>query len=202
MLNPEQRAWKRRSFLLCILYFVAGYFLCGWLVSTRIPIVLPLFAWERALPFVPEAIWGYLLPYPVMLATYWVLDDFPIYRRFAWRYVTMLSIHLICYLLLPATIDRPPVTPHSDLSVFATALYYAVDPPRNLFPSFHVALPLLCTLCTWPHRRILGTLFFCATLVVAAAVLLVKQHYAIDVLGALGTVWLAVIVHRQVQPSK
>lgn len=193
MMTSAQRQWKRRSLLLSVLYFVAGYFVCAWLVRDRVPIALPMFEWERSIPFVPEAIWSYLLPYPVVMITYWILEDFPTYRQFVWRYVAMLTVHLACFLLLPAVIERPLVTAHGDFSTIATALYFAVDPPRNLFPSFHVSLPLLCRLCTWSYHRVWSIVCCIATAVVAASVLLVKQHYAIDILGAVAVV---TAIHR------
>lgn len=185
MMTPAQRQWKRYSLLLSVLYFVAGYFLSDWLSRDRVWHVLPAFGWDRAIPFVPEAIWGYLLPYPTILLTYFLINDFARYHTFVTRYVILTTIHFLFFLIVPIQIIRPAFDATVSLSTQLTQFYYTIDPPRNLFPSLHASLPLLCAISLWRLRRMWSLAVFTLTGIIVASVLLVKQHYIIDIAASL-----------------
>ncbi len=188
MLTPRQRQWKRRWLLLSILYFVAGYTFCAWVTQHYAIYQFHIFAWELSLPFLPEAIWAYLLPYPTILLTYVLIDDVPVYRDFVSRYFLIITIHFICYLILPMEMERPHITPGVSLAANMTQWYYSIDPPRNLLPSLHISLPLLCAISLWSYRRAWSWFVFGLVGMTAISVLLIKQHYAIDIIASFALV--------------
>ncbi|MBI2342728.1 MAG: phosphatase PAP2 family protein [Deltaproteobacteria bacterium] len=178
---------RRREWLLFgVLYFVAGYYGCAWLTATRASVALHIFSWEAGLPVIPAGIYGYLLPYPAIVLTYLLIRSEVCFRYFVQNIFLVLTIHFLIFLLFPTAMNRSPVPPGHSWSLTLLRHYYTLDPPQNLFPSIHVSLPFLSTLSLWPERRWWRYVMLLATLVICVSVILIKQHYVVDVIGAIG----------------
>jgi membrane-associated phospholipid phosphatase len=81
--------------------------------------------------------------------------------------------------------------------VFYGLVLNAVDqggPLRDIFPSLHTAMPTFCALFAWRHYRRLAPLitFFAANIMVATVVL--RWHYAADVVAGLALAVTAFVV--------
>jgi membrane-associated phospholipid phosphatase len=166
-------------------YMIAGAFVA----PSRAPLHTPLDAWT---PFVPEAIWLYMPGYALCFAL--VVGLVREARR--WR-ASLLSFGAVSGLALPffvlLPIAAPRADPHAAASVSGAmvALLYAHDPAVNTFPSLHVANAVLCAGIVAGTRPRYARGAWGLALGIAVSVLLLKQHWAVDVpagaaLGALG----------------
>ncbi len=133
---------------------------------------------DAAIPVLPMAVWAYLSWYAAPLLIFWAeLWEF---RRVI---VAVLLAFLACsagWLLVPAAIERPQLAPSAALSLHALRGLYQIDPPTNLFPSFHAALaaiiartPLGPPVMRWMTRGWMVAICF--------GCVLTKQHYVLDV---------------------
>lgn len=135
-------------------------------------------ALDRALPTLPVAVWVYVSWYPAMLLL--ALAGRATVRR---AYVSLLLAFLTCslgHLLLPVAIARPAFDGSSDISDRLLTWLYAVDPPRNLFPSFHAAgAGILVAMRSRGTAG--GWLVAMWALAVCGSCVLIRQHYVVDV---------------------
>lgn len=172
---------------------VAGVFL--WIESVNGSRAIPEPAWlvtalDRSLPLVPSSVWLYVSWYatPVVLLML-PREDF---RRAS---AAVLAGFLMCavgYALLPVAIDRPSLDDREGLSAAVLGAVYAIDHPRNIFPSFHAALcATLLGVTPGPLRLRLALGGWIAAICVSCV--LTKQHYVLDVIAGLGVGAVAVI---------
>lgn len=164
-------------------YFLSSYYLTSWLVADRVAAWQPALALDRTLPFIPTAIYGYLLVFAILLLFY-ALADAAHMRRGAYLHAGLLSLHLLCFIAIPITIARPELAAGGSFTHELTRWYFLIDPPRNLFPSLHVSQPLLVSLLLWRSHRRWSLASFVGTAIIAISVVLVKQHYIMDVVAA------------------
>ena len=73
---------------------------------------------------------------------------------------------------------------------------YTMDAPVTLFPSIHCLLSWLCWrgFCKLEHPRWMNGLSLLFTLAVFASTVLVKQHYAADILGGVAVAELGLML--------
>ena len=144
-----------------------------WLVS-RVD------AW---LPFVPATVWLYASWYvaPAMLCA----AERAEFRRAAAAIVVAFAVCAVGWVWLPATMDRPRLDGVPGASAAALRLVYAIDPPRNLFPSFHAALAGVIALVPGVHGRVARGVVVAWMAAICISCVLTKQHYLLDVLGGL-----------------
>ena len=105
-------------------------------------------------------------------------------------------MHYILFLLVPVKYAlRPDLASVAGFGVDVTRFYYIIDMPYNCFPSLHVSYPTMAALVSWRHHRYSSAMFIVMTIVIAASVVFVKQHYIMDVVaGAVTAVILYSIV--------
>lgn len=88
-----------------------------------------------------------------------------------------------------------PVMPEDGPIINALVrLYYWVDMPYNCFPSLHVAYTLIGVFLLWSYKRLWSYIYLIATIIVGLSVVLVRQHYIMDVVGGVGTTTLVYLV--------
>lgn len=133
--------------------------------------------WDARIPLVPGTVWIYMSWY---LAPWRVLTAPPQeFRRVASGIALAFTFCVICYVLFPVSMVRPPIAGQS-LSEHALKFLYAHDPPWNIFPSFHAALCAVLWRYTVgsPLTKWTMTLWMAA---ICAACVLTKQHNLWDV---------------------
>lgn len=170
----------------------------GW---KHYDLTLPI---DRAVPLVPAFASVYLGCY-----IFWIVNYILIARQgeeHCIRFATadMMS-RLICgafYLLMPTTNIRPAVT-GSGLWETTLLFIYSIDSPTRLFPSIHCLVSWFCYIGIRKQKNVpkayrIFSCFF--ALLVCVSTQLTKQHYIVDVIGAIlaaeGTYWLA--FHTQI----
>lgn len=146
---------------------------------------------DRALPLVPAFIVVYILSYVQWVGTY-------IYHSHESRELCyrMTNSDLIAklivmgiFIIYPTIMTRPEITELGD-GPFAwlTGLIYTMDKPISLFPSIHCLESWMCfrtaLMMKKKHRGYISAqLIF--TLLVFASVVLVKQHFFVDIPAAI-----------------
>lgn len=203
---------RREKVLVCVVIqsIIAAVFL--GIEAVNASRAAPAPAWlvtplDQALPLVPGAVWFYVSWY----ATAAVLlplerDDF---RRASGAVLVGFLLCAVGYLALPVAMERPPMSDRAGLSAAVLRAVYAVDHPRNIFPSFHATLAgVVLTVVPGPRSiRVPLTAWMAA---VCVSCVLTKQHYVLDVVAGLGAGALAVsavdavgrsMIHLRGEPS-
>ena len=97
---------------------------------------------------------------------------------------------LIClaiFIIYPTAITLPEIT-GSNIAEIAVKTVYFFDTPTNLFPSIHCLESWICIRMTLPLRRVpewYKHSTFVLSIFVFASVVLIKQHFAIDILAGI-----------------
>lgn len=149
------------------------------------------FAFDRAVPLIPEFVWIYILAFPFWAVNYILAGQRG--KKTFYRFVaTDLLIHLICFLVfmaVPTTNIRPALAGDT-LSERVLSLVYTMDGgnmPSNLLPSIHCYVSWLCwrglkgarEIPVWYQRF---SMIFAGLVIISTQVL--KQHYIVDAIVA------------------
>jgi hypothetical protein len=196
--TPDVAPWRIRLPLLIrhspsgLRYFLYwAPFIATYQLVNRWPLVAPHelpFTWvDRLIPFVPA-----LLPlYVAYLPVYWwtvrrLENDREVNHLFYTAHVQLL-LSLPFFLCFPVRMPRE-LFYGAQVYNWADAFWRWFDAPNNCFPSLHVSNCLLLLQFAWTRSR----RWLHATLLggIMASVVLVKQHYAVDLAGGVG-VYLA-----------
>jgi membrane-associated phospholipid phosphatase len=153
-----------------------------WPPATR---HLPELALDRAVPLVPAwaLAYGALYLALIVLPALLVREE-ELQRRTVRAYLFIwLTAYLFFFVIYPTEAPRPERVVGDGFAVWGLATLYGADPPRNCFPSLHVAHSFVSALaCRRVHPKI-GRLALVSAALVAASTLFTKQHYVVDVIG-------------------
>jgi membrane-associated phospholipid phosphatase len=135
---------------------------------------------DRAIPFVPAFVFGYILVYftPALTALF-LRDRAELYRTF----LAFGLNALICFpifLFFPVEYPRVHPLPATGAGPLL-ALVQALDRPVNCFPSHHISTSITTFLAVFRQDRRWGSLFGAAAALVAVSTLFIKQHYVVDI---------------------
>lgn len=137
---------------------------------------------DRLVPVVPAAVWVYVSWYPAIALL--VLTDRATLRRGYIGFSIAFTLCSVGFFLWPFTIDRPMIDATAGLSPALLSWFYGIDPPLNLFPSFHAAGAGLvgALLLGRPVLRWAGGAWAMA---VCISCVLIRQHFIVDVVAGL-----------------
>ncbi len=143
---------------------------------------------DNRIPFVKEWVGIYLICY-----VFWIFNYILVTRegkeklyRFVFADVLSRIVCGIIFIILPTTNVRP-IVPGTDLFSSLMRYVYAVDPATNLFPSIHCLVSWFCFIGIRNSERVSFwyKAFSCIfSILVFASTQFTKQHYLIDVAGA------------------
>lgn len=162
-----------------LVYFLPKFFIDG---SDSLDLSIPI---DAAIPFWTPFILFYVGAYVQWAVSYIVIgrED----REYCYRVVTAdLIAKVVCFIFfvaMPTTIARPEVEGGGFFG-WLTNLIYAADTPTNLFPSIHCLESWVAFRCALPLRKVGRTykwVMLFVTVGVCLSVVLVKQHYFIDI---------------------
>lgn len=183
-MTQEQLSKKRVLFFLMIAYFIVGYLSCSYFNLHRDHYFNVALPFESMIPFKSFFLLGYISVYVGLILVYAVIDDYAYFKKGLLVFAIVSTVHFIFFILVPVRIARPDLTAATGVMDILTRYYYLIDNPVNCFPSLHVSYPLVGTLVLWPYKRRWGYLMAVLTAFIAVSVVLVKQHYILDVVGA------------------
>ncbi|MBR9975764.1 MAG: phosphatase PAP2 family protein [Bacteroidetes bacterium] len=183
------RRYSTRSYLLimiaCYAVWVPLYYLTGWIGELRGAAFDPALAVDAGWPFVPQAVFVYLIAYVIILALFAVRRE-PAFLNHAYlNFIVMNLAAFLLFALLPSMGPERTALP-ADASAILSFMFQ-LDARWNAFPSLHVANPTLIALLALRERgadALSLTLLFVA-IAIAVATLLVRQHYLLDVVGGM-----------------
>ena len=155
-------------------WFSLVFYGADWLTAQRPRHVVPHFAWELQLPFVPSLALVYL-SVNILLPTAFVLQP-------TRREVRMLALALcadilvagVCFILYPAQLAFEPPLVAGTIFRFVDRL----NGDYNLIPSLHIALAVTSVSACATRAKPLWWLWAAA---IAVSTLLTHQHHVIDV---------------------
>lgn len=94
---------------------------------------------------------------------------------------------LICFLIIPTTINRPEILGNG-ICNFLTKIIYMFDEPVNLFPSIHCLESWMCFRGALNLKKVpkcYKWIILVISLLVFASTVFIKQHVVIDILGGI-----------------
>ena len=195
-MTQEELSNKRLWFVVLVAYFIFGYISLGNLNMHRIHYFDVSLPFESKIPFIPFFIIGYTSVYLALILVYVLIDDYKLFKRAIFFFVAVSTIHFLFFWFMPVKMIRPDMTAASGIMSVITKYYYLIDNPTNCFPSLHVAYPLVGTTVMWNYKRMWGYLMLFLTALIAISVILVKQHYIMDVIGATIVVFFVLLMQK------
>jgi hypothetical protein len=149
------------------------------------PTVMPLTFADRAIPFMPRAVWIYFSIYALMPIGPFLMNNREQLFRYSKGVVGITAFAAVIFLFWPTICLRPPA-PGAD------PLYRAlvsIDQPFHAFPSLHAAFAVYSCLCVihvgravgWSDRFEVG--FVAWTALILLATLATRQHVLADIVG-------------------
>jgi membrane-associated phospholipid phosphatase len=139
---------------------------------------------DGRIPLVPASVWLYASWYvaPIVI----VFADRATFRRAALAVLLGFLICAIGWVAVPATMPRPQLDGESGASIAMLQTVYRMDPPSNLFPSFHATLAAIVARVAAVAPGPLGLVVRGWMVAICVSCVATKQHYLLDVLaGAL-----------------
>lgn len=126
---------------------------------------------------------------------YFMLYDIDSFRRLSIFIMITQAVAMAVYILYPSRQDlRPLLFERNNILTQLMALIYAFDTNTGVFPSLHVAYSLGIASVWWKKKdtAVLWRIFVVLlAVVISIATTFVKQHSALDVLGAVPVALLA-----------
>ena len=176
-----------------------------WFGATRYNLTDWPFVLDSVLPFVPAFMLIYVLSYVQWVGSYIYHshDSRDLCYRMTNSDLIAKVIVLAIFLLLPTgdyTGGLQPEVVGNGPCEWLSRLIFAADKPISLFPSIHCLESWMCfrtaTMMAKRNRWYITTQFV-FTLLVFASVVLVKQHFFIDIIGGIVVAEIGLFVYKK-----
>ena len=151
-------------------------------VNVFTPSLLPMFGFEKALPFMGWTVWIYLSDYLYIAVAFILLSDKSNMNKIYYSQLMLLFASMFLFFLFPTTYPRPEVEYVGLTGIFLNMLHSA-DTPGNACPSLHVAMTFLAGFGFIKEKRNFFYFFMVWAVLISLSTLTVKQHYVLDVIG-------------------
>lgn len=185
------------SIVTSLIFYVTAMLLPGFVPARDLSLTL-----DAAIPVIPEMAFFYGLYFIYLSVSYPLMG-----RRGKENFYRLISadfvgrfICLLCFLFFPATMTRPEIVATgiwNDILRFI----YAVDQPKNLFPSMHVFISCICMIGVCPRTSRLPAWYRALSAVLGVLIifstLAVKQHLVADVIAGIALAILLVLIFRR-----
>jgi membrane-associated phospholipid phosphatase len=176
-----------------------------------IRLVVPVVALMLLVPFylvIAERTRGQMLHVPELALDHWVPTQpawslvygshlvfvfFPVLvirqeeqiRRTFLAYLMVWSVGYVCFLAYPTIAPRTDEVVGEGFFAWSLRLVYSADPPRNCFPSLHVAHAFVSALTCYRLHPGVGIAAGLWASLIAVSTLFTKQHYVADVIAGI-----------------
>lgn len=196
-MTNEEKWQKRNWFLFLIGYFAVGYVAINWINEGRSHYYDVALPFESQIPFSSFFIFGYLFVYVSMLYLYLIVDDIELWRRAVVAYIVLTTLCYVVYLVFPVQmVGRPEVSSMIMRTWIDKVVraYFVLDRPYNALPSIHAAYPTLAVLIVWRTAKVGRWVLLAMTAGIAVSVVLVKQHYVMDIVAGIAAAIIAYVL--------
>lgn len=150
---------------------------------------------DDSIPFVPVFIIPYVSYFGYIVVTIFSLWNTQYLFEFFTSYIITYIVAGIFWYLVPNGVRRPTIT-GKDMFSRLTASIYKHDDDTNGFPSAHVFATLICSYYLFLSFPAFTPLILFMAISIIASTVLVKQHYAIDILGGILVFFVSVPIAR------
>ncbi|MDR3605815.1 MAG: phosphatase PAP2 family protein [Oligoflexia bacterium] len=173
---------------------IAGFLLFSaasvlYLLSNHFPILeprqLPMWAWDRTIPFLPHTIWIYISEYIYFVLIYCLCRNTVNLNKYLYSFISLQSVSVLIFMLWPTTYPRELYPVPEGLGFWTNLAWTTLrvgDNPGNCCPSLHVSSVLLCGMLFLNEQRRKLPFFLAWGTAIAVSTLTTKQHYIIDVM--------------------
>lgn len=190
-MTVRDRLTKNLLFFIVLIYYLGGYFLIDEWTARRGGVHHLALPYEARLPLLPALIFAYLMVFGFLATSYLVVDDLPFFKKVVRAFLICITFHFIFFLIFPVEYNlRPVVDPDRGWAYYLVYFYYWLDPPYNCFPSMHISNSFLVSFILQRYRPGVGWVLFPLAILVAISVVLVRQHYIVDVISGFFVGWL------------
>jgi membrane-associated phospholipid phosphatase len=161
---------------------------------------------ELAIPFVPQAVLGYMSIYAAFWMAPFILRTRQELQALARTLLVVILVAGVCFLIFPGELHFPP---DGDTGIWTGLVHFAKELALayNLAPSLHVALTVVCITIYARQAGSFGKgLLWLWSGAICLSTLLLHQHHVIDVvtgfvLGLAGVHWVYDRHKRNTNPS-
>jgi membrane-associated phospholipid phosphatase len=182
---------KSFALALVVAFYTAGYLYINRLNAWRSRYYDVSLWFEKDLPFVPPMIFGYSLVFALVAILYLVIDNMSDLWNICIRFVNMTLICFAVFLIWPVRMNfRPEVAVTGDWITTWVGFYFWLDRPYNLFPSMHLAASFFSAFYLLKKGPVLGWTAMAMAVIVGVSVVLLKQHYILDVAAGFLVAWV------------
>ena len=154
---------------------------------------MPEFAIDRAIPLEPAWMLVYGSVFLFAFLPAFVVRGAALTRRVLWSYILVEFIAFAGYLAYPTSLPRPAITTDGFFP-WTLRLIYDIDPPRNCFPSLHVAWAFVAAFSCYRVHRGVGLAAMGWAGLIGISTFYTKQHYLVDVIAGVMTALLAYVL--------
>ncbi len=167
------------------------------------PQLLPMWALDRAIPFVPQMVWIYISEYIFFTTVYLTCKDITNTNKYLYSFLALQTVSVLIFIFWPTTYPRdqfPLVASEMDSwTYYAFNSLRTSDSPASCCPSLHVSSVYLSAFVFLDDQRRKFPFFFLWGTAIALSTLPTKQHYVIDVVtGFVMAVLFYWVFHRWV----
>ncbi len=189
-MSLRDRLTKTLLFLSITLYYLAGYFFINEWTSHRHRVFHLALPFEKNIPLLPALIFAYVMIYIFLAVPYLVIEDLDYFKKIVKSFFICVTLHFAIFLIFPVGYNlRPVVNPDQGWAYALVDFYYWLDLPYNSFPSMHISNAFLVAFFMRHHRPYWGWIMLPLAFLVAISVVLVKQHYIVDVVAGYLVGW-------------
>ncbi|HQM44836.1 MAG: phosphatase PAP2 family protein [Syntrophaceae bacterium] len=177
-------ARKTVILILLVSFYTVGYLGINRLNAYRDSYYDVSFWFEKDIPFVPSFIIAYSLVFVLVAILFLMLENMADFREMVTRFFIMTLICFAFFLILPVRMNfRPEMVMTDDWITQAVCFYFWIDQPYNLFPSMHLSASFFSAFYCLSKKRMVGYVSMIMAILVGISVVLLKQHYILDVVA-------------------
>lgn len=164
------------------------------------PRELPMFAVDRAIPFVPWTVLIYVSEYFFFTVVYLVVRDMENLNKYLYSFFFTQGLSCLIFFLWPTIFPRdlfPLPADTGPIVNFVFRTLRAGDAATNCFPSLHVSTVYLSAYIFRDEQREKFPFFFAWATLIALSTLPTKQHYFVDIVAGFAlSVFAYMAFHR------
>ncbi len=191
--------YRHALLLLVMLAFIGLFFLSEKLALGRYHIVHCDL--DDIIPFNEYFILFYVLWFPfwIVMLLYTVCFEVPTFKRLMNYFILTYGIAVAIFFIWPSGHDlRPETFPRDNFCTWLVKGIYAADEPASIFPSEHVIGAFAVLFAAADSKRFSGKMMLTVigflAIMITVSIVFVKQHSALDILGAAPVVALGYFV--------
>ena len=190
--QPYSITKKTLGLILMVTFYTVGYLGIKRINDYRSHYYDVSFWFEKDIPFIPVAIIGYSFVFLLVAIMYLAIDNMQDFWEICIRFLNMSLLCFIIFLIFPVRMDlRPEVGMAGDWITELVRFYFWIDHPYNLFPSMHLSASFFSAFYCMRKGKIIGWITMVMAITVGISVVLLKQHYILDVVAGFFVAWLS-----------